>query len=717
MARAGQSLDAFGSISCPYRARLLRFTRTLEKLHNVSLGVPCYLWSSGTGEERLTSVKQFCSGLLGRCKHPWRPALRGLPRPARFSVGMSIFLFRKVLPSSAPSVRDFVDRMSVESPDPDQCFLDFVRTEVPKLFRKGWDERVYERAAVNSVLTLSSCTQVGRSRGGCRMFGLEGKDSIFQGRQGFIDAVLHSSRFPSLKPSRAVSIETAGKHRIVTVPDGNMSLLRPLHTIMYNHLSRFPWLLRGDAKPSKFKDFSTLSGEVFVSGDYESATDNLNQHVQKEILRLILQQCSSVPNGVRLMAMESLSLFICSSLDPRPVKQQRGQMMGNLVSFPLLCLVNFLAFKYFVPRRVPLRINGDDIVFRATPTEAGKWMEGVKAAGLSLSKGKTLVDSRCFSLNSCLFYSSRRGADGLPFVRAKSFFPEKGQEAILGLKGRFLSFSPNLRGRRRSELRVQWLRENVGLINASRRSLTRGLGLPVKLDEVMAAGLWDREGWYLSFEAERPVPCPLSEWRGRPAGYQYCRVEKVTKEILREQKGVAEAFVKSAWEPPSGDCEWEEDLVANCPNWNGFSYLRRLDKIKRAKLLGLSVANMKRYLRPSRDLFHERANPKLHRVGVWRPSQPTVESVQIQEEERGEQVESSWCSLHTSIGLIAMPTPVGDVFEDGEWVRRTLRSDPPPRYGAPSHKPIVPPDCLTQHSPGRKVVFRDGVMRGCVCDR
>jgi hypothetical protein len=297
MARAGESLDAFGSISCPYRARLLRFVKVLEKLHNVDLGVPCYLWSSGTGEERLTSVKQFCSGLLGRCSHPWRPALRGLSRPARFSVGMSIFLFRKILPSPALSVADFIERMSVESPDPDQGFLDFVRREIPKLFRTGWDEGVYKKSAERSVLTLSSCTQVSRSKGGCRMFGLEGKDSIFQGRQGFIDAVLHSSRFPQLGPSRAVSIETAGKHRIVTVPDGNMSLLRPLHTIMYNHLSRFPWLLRGDAKPSKFKDFSTVPGEVFVSGDYESATDNLNQGVQKEILRLILQQCTSVPNG------------------------------------------------------------------------------------------------------------------------------------------------------------------------------------------------------------------------------------------------------------------------------------------------------------------------------------------------------------------------------------------------------------------------------------
>jgi hypothetical protein len=38
--------------------------------------------------------------------------------------------------------------------------------------------------------------------------------------------------------------------------------------LMYDHLSRFPWLLRGDAKTRKFREFVHVPGEVFVSGDY-----------------------------------------------------------------------------------------------------------------------------------------------------------------------------------------------------------------------------------------------------------------------------------------------------------------------------------------------------------------------------------------------------------------------------------------------------------------
>jgi hypothetical protein len=555
------------------------------------------------------------------------------------------------------------------------------------------------------------------------MFGLEGKDSLFDGRESFIEAVLTSSRFPRLMPSRAVAIETAGKHRIVTVPDGNMSLLRPLHTIMYNHLSKNSWILRGDAKSRKFKEFSTTEGEVFVSGDYESATDNLHQEVQKEILRLVLQQCSHVPNGVRQMAMNSLSLLLNSREDPTPVEQTCGQMMGNLLSFPLLCLVNYLCFKYFIPRDdVPVRINGDDIVFRSTEAEYNTWREGVVRSGLVLSEGKTMVDKRCFTLNSCLFYSEKEGVRGLPFLRAKAYFPVKEQEAILGLKGRFLSFCPNFRGRGLSQLRVEWLRENVGLINASRRSLTRGLGLPVKLDEVMSCGQWDREAWYLSFEAERPLPSRLSEWSSRPVGYRYCRVEEVTKEIKREQKEVAAAFVASAWEPPRDDIdEWNYDLVGACPNWSGFAYQRMSGRVKRARLLGLSVRNMRRFLRPDVKLF-ERASPRIHRFGVWRPCPVAVEQTRSNEnleEVKGEMVDSVWCSFQALDGMCLVACPVGLVErDDGSVGPGILRSPPCPAYDIPYLRgPCVPPDCLTENIPGRKVVFRDGPMRGMVFDR
>lgn len=644
-----------------------------------------------------------------------------MSRDSRFSIGMSLFLFRKTLPSPPPVISDFLRKMAEDSPEPDATFMDFIRDEVPRLFRTGWDSVLYERAVDNSVLSTSSCVQRGRGKGGCRAWALGGGSSIFDGRASFIESVLSSRRYPALKPSRVVAVPDAGKYRVVTVADGELSLLRPLHTAMYDHLSRFPWLLRGDAKASRFSDFSHSESEVFVSGDYESATDNLNIHVQREILRLVLQQCRSVPHSIQVLAMQSLGL---QYTDGKEVfTQGRGQMMGYLLSFPLLCLVNFLCFKFAVPRKVPLKINGDDIVFRSTLPEFLRWKETVARSGLVLSEGKTLVDRRYFTLNSSLFAGTRSGCRAVPFIRAKSFFTlVKEKESIRGLVGRFFSFCPGFTGRRRSLLRTWWLRENRGLIMASRRSLSRGLGLPVKLDELMRSCLWDREAWYLSFPAERPLPSPFSEWSRRPKGYEYHRVYRVTKEIKNERRQVAAAFVAAAWEDPLGDEDrWEEDLVQGLPDFCAWSYQRRRGLIRRAELLRMSVPNTRRFLRPNRELFLQRPS-KPPSKGVWRPANPTRASfAALPAVERtgsvGESTTNEMDRWPVELVSHTVCGPDGSTLT-GELVGfPELFVDPPPaysRYGGLHAGPILPPSELTTPVPGRTIMFRHGCMSGFV---
>jgi hypothetical protein len=177
---------------------------------------------------------------------------------------------------------------------------------------------------------------------------------------------------------------------------------------MYSHLSQFQWLLRGDAKSVRFKDFTPVEGEIFVSGDYENATDNLNAELQLAILDELLSRSYTVPTGVREHAMSIYnSALVCDGLTD-PVIQRRGQLMGQLTSFPLLCLVNYITFRYSIRRPVPVRINGDDIVFRATPEEVTLWERNVAKGGLTLSLGKTLKHSRAFTLNSTPFWSTRK---------------------------------------------------------------------------------------------------------------------------------------------------------------------------------------------------------------------------------------------------------------------------------------------------------------------
>jgi len=611
---------AFFSASCVSRSKFVKFCGILERLFGVSLPMPALTGSDDS--HRLSSFKRFCSAPLERRMHLWDSALLRCSRDVRHSIWMSLFLFRKTLPSSPPDPHEFLDKISSPPPEADSEFMDFVRNEVPKICPVGWD-RGYAQACLSDVLSTKSCVELGKKKGGNRGLFMDNR-TLYDGREAFVESLLVSEEHHELPPSRLSAVETAGKWRLISVPGFEMQKLKPLHTVLYDHISRKDWCLRGDAKPASFVDFCKKESEVFVSGDYESATDNLNSDVQKEILRLVLESCRHVPNGVRRLAMASLStkLVLKRGELTRTVDVRNGQMMGYLLSFPLLCLVNYLAFRFAIPRKeVPVRINGDDIVFRSSCEERDRWMEVVGVSGLVLSKGKTLVDRRYFSLNSRMFKANSKTIAVIPIVRSNTFFPEKTKEALLGLRGRFNTFCPGFFGTRRSALRVAWLRENSCLIEASRRSLTRGLGLAVRLEEVMSAGLWTREAWYLSFEAERPLPSSLSEWTRRPEGYEYYRVPKLTKKIRNAQKEVAPRFVDAAWLPRK-ECDtdsWEKQLFEGTFEWGGWAYQRFSGNLKRVRLLGLSSRNVVRFLSPRRELFNRLACT-LVKYGAWRKS-------------------------------------------------------------------------------------------------
>jgi hypothetical protein len=275
---------------------------------------------------------------------------------------------------------------------------------------------------------------------------------------------------------------------------------------MYDHLSRQSWLLRGDATPARFEGFSRVSGEIFTSGDYESATDNLNAHIQKLLLRKVCEQAANVPLGVRDTALRSLQMSLTNK-SGRVVVQTRGQLMGNLLSFPLLCLVNYLAFKFFVRRPVPVLINGDDIVFRSSRQESKRWSEGVGRSGLVLSKGKTLFDSRFFSLNSRFFDAGKR-VRLVPVIRAKSYFGAV-EEGVLSLKDRWKSCCEGFGGEKREIVREGFLRENRRYILPSYRSVRNGLGLGVSQRCLERAGLYWRELSYM--QPRLPVRSPSGD--------------------------------------------------------------------------------------------------------------------------------------------------------------------------------------------------------------
>lgn len=570
-ARSDKSFT-FWTEGCAFRRRFLVLKRNIERLHDVRLPSPRL---RGNDSEKLSQLRRFCSAPLERESHGWDIALsdRKLGKRTRFSIWMSLFLFRKVLPPKEPDLRSFLNRVTSEpSPEPCPIFMEFVRSEMGKMFRPGWD-RSYPDLVGVSTLSTSSCVQTPKGSGGTRMYWLDKYKE--ETRKEFCDALLHSQDPPrGLPPSRITSVFTGGKYRVLTVPPAQFALLKPLHSAMYNHLSKNDWLLRGDASARSFKGFARVPGEVFVSGDFESATDNLNQNVQKEILRILLQNTVNVPNGIRRLAMSSLSSSVSlreesggkmTLVGEGPIVH--GQMMGFLLSFPLLCIVNYLSFRYAtMDKNIPVRINGDDIVFRARPEVAKRWMEGVGKSGLKLSVGKTLVDRSVFTLNSTLF-SASVSVKRVPIIRSTAFFGVGDGSPLTSLVGRFRSAFPGFDQTRGFKLKVAFLRENVGWICSSRRSLNRGLGIPVPPAILLAARLWKREIDYLSLPAERPPPAPFAIWQQKPVGYEL--VHQQDPPSKKFDKELVEAVVESAWLPPSveryEDEEWRGCLTFGKP--------------------------------------------------------------------------------------------------------------------------------------------------------
>jgi len=111
--------------------------------------------------------------------------------------------------------------------------------------------------------------------------------------------------------------------------------------------------------------------------------------------------------------------------------QTNGQLMGNLLSFPLLCIVNYLGVVMALggkrtlelSKNGRLKVNGDDIAFRSTRAEYDKWASTVARAGLTLSRGKTLVHPRFFSLNSTFFRAEfSRQPTLVPVLRGNTIF-------------------------------------------------------------------------------------------------------------------------------------------------------------------------------------------------------------------------------------------------------------------------------------------------------
>lgn len=231
----------------------------------------------------------------------------------------------------------------------------------------------------------------------------------------FLRETVRSRRGEPIK-ARSFGILEPLKCRVILKGQAaEMCFVTSVQKFMHSSLRECPifsFIGRPDTVEEIQETFPSLSeGEEFVSGDYSAATDNLNSYFSEYTWDAICNQCD-IPSLEREIGKKCLTkhkLYMSKQIRTKEddgKDQENGQSMGSPMSFPILCLINAavfgLAYNYSGENLLsaPLRVNGDDIVFKGQKGRYETWWKLNKAVGFYPSKGKNYRADDFLNINS-----------------------------------------------------------------------------------------------------------------------------------------------------------------------------------------------------------------------------------------------------------------------------------------------------------------------------
>jgi hypothetical protein len=491
---------------------------TTEKMPNAAKQATVNPPADARVDERLFEHWRWLSNLLNKTLSPKEREIvqlpSDLPSKSDLSLGLenltgncsrrvvfaeaSKFLFRKCYPSKIEKkdIEKYIEKMGRTAPF-NASVQDALDDICDWVFPVGWDKGYVDK--VNSTIpSVSGSVESSSFEGGVRGYfsGINYTSEMFKAEAEGLKVFKPMEQHRILK-----AVPAKGKERLVTLASANQIRLRPMHDLIYDRISRFEFILRGDAKIDSLCNMTRASNdEVFVSGDYESATDNLSSRHSVFILQKLRSRSRNIPYELFDEAIRSMNGTFQVGRDkpgcpPKPrYVQSNGQMMGNFLSFPLLCITNLLgvvlAFGIRQTKRMSregiLKINGDDIVFRCSLRDSEKWFDSVQQAGLVLSRGKTLVHKRIFSINSTFFCATDKRIQLIPVIRSLSIYngienPQNGiPQTIDGIIRSLLWGLPSTFGGicLRAEVEKRLARRNKIAIREGLRERVKSKGVP-----------------------------------------------------------------------------------------------------------------------------------------------------------------------------------------------------------------------------------------------
>lgn len=234
--------------------------------------------------------------------------------------------------------------------------------------------------------------------------------------------------FPSYPPESAPIVKAHAipeplKVRMITIAESDTKVLQPLQKALWGYLGSLPqccltngvktledfssetlpWIHRIEQVIQNINQKVTGSDSLWLSGDYTAATDNFPMWVTEALIEGILREIDHEPTK-RWVRWEISSHTIRYPGDSEG-RQTSGQLMGSLLSFPLLCFLNDFVMTESGFINSSYLVNGDDVVARGTLDQINTWKSLAPRVGLSLSLGKNFIDRDFCSVNSQLFFN------------------------------------------------------------------------------------------------------------------------------------------------------------------------------------------------------------------------------------------------------------------------------------------------------------------------
>jgi len=265
------------------------------------------------------------------------------------------------------------------------------------------------------VPTWSASYETSRSDGGNHSAVLgEGKEFMicnYGGVKKYSDDLEYRLFCRAMEESNDVkyqAIPEPGKYRVITV--GREALYSSLRSFQGFLISMWKACSLGtmtDHVMDQILELCLEDGDTYFSGDYDSATDALSMMATSVCLERILSNIGMSKTLMAQMARKCLGAAYIHYPDGSVVLQTRGQLMGNPLSFVLLCIINLSTYMrtYTItgrrdPRLKRVKINGDDIAFKGKKQDGARWREAADDVGLIVNEAKTYESSRWLLINS-----------------------------------------------------------------------------------------------------------------------------------------------------------------------------------------------------------------------------------------------------------------------------------------------------------------------------